>query len=673
MSERFSANTFSIPSQLIGSQSITDSASWAAAMVDSLAPSDDMGFSVLSLLRFADFEVDLRAGRLRKHGVRIRLQEQPFKVLTALLESSGEVVTREELRSRLWPADTFVDFDHRLAVAISKLRDALNDSAENPRFVETVGRRGYRFMVPVEPVTAAAEVIQLQRGREPPVAPPAQRKPTLWRPASMSVGVALLLVVVFFVLRRWRQSELTASAVPRISSIAVLPLENLSNDAEQEYFVEGVTDEIITDLAKLPGIRVISRTSAIQYKGTHKTLPEIAHELKVEGVVEGTVVRVGDRVRIRAQLIYAPTDQHIWAQAYERDLKDVLALQANLAQDIAGEIRLKLTPQQRANLAARPVGTEAHELYLKGRFFWNKRDPSGIAKAVDYFQQAVAKDPNYAPAYAGLADAYALSGGFNLVPVADAMPKAKAAAEHALQLEGNLAEAHASLGLIAPFLNWDWPDAQRHLQRAIELNPNYATAHHWYAEAYLMPMGRVDEAIAEMHKAQELDPLSAVISTDLGKELYFARRYDDAIVELRRALEFDPNFVSAHNWISDTLLERGDYPEAIAELEKTRPFREERVYARQSAYLHARMGRTVQARSELVKSLGLSKGKPVSSGALALTYAALGDKDNAFLWLEKAYAENSSFMTSLKFWTAFDPLRSDPRFVDLLRRVGLSQ
>src|SRR5215472_13164045 len=674
MSERFSADTFSIPSQLIGSQPITDSASWAAAMVDSLAPSYDMGFSVPSLLRFADFEVDLRAGRLRKHGVKIRLQEQPFKVLTALLESSGEVVTREELRSRLWPADTFVDFDHRLAAAISKLRDALNDSAENPIFVETVGHRGYRFMAPVEQVPAAAEVIQLQSGQESPVGLPAQRKSSLWRPASMFVGVALVLVVVFFVSRRWRQSELTVSAVPRISSIAVLPLENLTNDAEQEYFVEGVTDEIITDLAKLPGIRVISRTSAIQYKGTHKTLPEIARELKVEGVVEGTVVRQGDRVRIRAQLIYAPADRHIWAQAYERDLKDVLALQANLAQDIAAEIQLKLTPQQQANLAAaRPVDTQAHELYLKGRFFWNKRDPSGFAKAVDYFQQAVANDPNYAPAYAGLADAYALSGGFNLVPVTEAMPKAKAAAERALQLDGNLAEAHASLGLISPFLNWDWPDAQRHLQRAIELNPNYATAHHWYAEAYLMPMGRVDEAMAEMHKAQELDPLSAVISTDLGKELYFARRYDDAIVELRRALEFDPNFISAHNWISDSLVERGDYPGAIAELEKTRPFREERVYVRQSAYLHARMGQRVHARTELAKSLQLSKGKPVSSGAVALTYAALGDKDNAFLWLEKAYAENSSFMTSLKFWTVFDPLRSDPRFVDLLRRVGLSQ
>ena len=624
------------------------------------------------LVRFADFHVDLRAGRLRKQGVRICLQEQPFRVLTALLESSGEVVTREELRNRLWPADTFVDFDHRLAAAISKLREALNDSAENPRFVETVGRRGYRFMVPVEPVTPPIENGQLQAVPEPQPSVPAQRKSTVPRAAWTSAGLALFLTFGFFVLRHGRQGDVTASGVPRISSIAVLPLENLSNDPEQEYFVEGMTDEIITDLAKLPGIRVISRTSAVQYKGTHKTLPQIARELNVDAVVEGTVLRSGNRVRIRTQLIYAPADRHIWAQAYERDLKDVLELQASVAQDIAGEIQLKLTSQQQTNLAAaRPVDPEAHELYLKGRFFWNKRDQTGFAKAVDYFQQAIAKDPNYASAYAGLADAYALSGGLNLIPVAEVMPRAKATAERALELDSNLAEAHASLGLIAPFLNWNWADAKKHYERALELNPNYATAHHWYAEGYQMPMGRVDDALSEVHKAQELDPLSAVIATDMGKELYFARRYDEAIVELRRALEVDPNFVSAHNWISDTLLEKGDYSDAITELEKTKPFREERIYIRQTAYLHARMGRRAQAQAELAKSLQLSQGKPVSSGAVALTYAALGDKDKAFLWLEKAYTEKSSFMTCLKFWSVFDPLRSDPRFGDLLSRVGL--
>jgi TolB-like protein/DNA-binding winged helix-turn-helix (wHTH) protein/Tfp pilus assembly protein PilF len=630
--------------------------------------------SLQHLIHFADFEVDLRAGELRKEGVKIRLQEQPFRVLTILLDFAGEVVTREELRSRLWPADTFVDFDHRLAAAISKLRDALDDSAESPRFIETVGRRGYRFLLPVESAEAPADTVggsQTQASLELPAGTSRARESTWPRVALAGGALMLLLVLGFLLLRRWR---LTDSALPHISSIAVLPLENLSNDPEQQYFVEGMTDEIITDLAKLPGIRVISRTSAMQYKNTHKTMPEIARELNVDAVVEGTVLRVGNRVRIRTQLVYAPADRHIWAQAYERDLKDVLTLQANLAQDIAGEIELKLTSQQRANLAtAHTVDPEAHELYFKGRYFWNKRDQEGLTKAIDYFQQAIAKDPTYAAAYAGLADSYALSGGFNLVPVGQAMPRAQAAAERALELDSNLAEAHASLGLIAPFNDWNWADAERHYERAIELNPNYATAHHWYAEGYLMPVGRADEAIAEIRKAQALDPLSAVIETDLGKELYFVRRYDEALVELRRALELDPNFVSAHNWISDTLLEKRLYNDAIAELEKTKPFKEERVYIRQTAYLYARTGRRAEARAALAKSLQLSKGKQVSSGAIALTYAALGEKNESFQWLEKAYTDRSSFMTSLKYWSAFDALRGDPRFADLLRRVGLPQ
>jgi TolB-like protein/DNA-binding winged helix-turn-helix (wHTH) protein/Tfp pilus assembly protein PilF len=631
---------------------------------------------VHNLVHFADYEVDQRAGELRKRGAKVRLQEQPFRVLAALLESSGEVVTREELRARLWPADTFVDFDHRLAAAVNKIRDALEDSAQSPRFIETVGRRGYRFLAPVE----LGERLAAPNGNSPaqgvldlPALPPAGRK-IKWRLiAFASSALVLVLATGLFELHPWVRPGAALSTTPRISSIAVLPLENLSNDPEQQYFVEGMTDEITTDLAKLPGIRVISRTSAMQYKNTHKTMPQIARELNVDAVVEGTVLRVGNRVRIRTQLIYAPADRHVWAQAYERDLKDVLTLQANLAEDIAGEIQLKLTSQQQATWSTRSIDPEAHELYLKGRYFWNKRDQAGFTKAVDYFQQAIAKDPTYAAAYAGLADSYALSGGFNLLPVDQAMPRAQAAAEKALQLDSNLAEAHASLGLIAPFNNWNWADAERHYQRAIELNPNYATAHHWYAEGYLMPVGRADEAIAEIRKAQELDPLSAVIAVDMGKELYFVRRYDDALVELRRALELDPNFTSAHNWISDTLVEKKMYNEAIAELEKTKSFREERVYVRQTAYLYARMGRYSQARTALAKSLRLSQGKQVSSGAVALTYAALGDKNASFEWLEKACAEKSSFMTSLKYWSVFDPLRVDPRFGDLLRRVGLPQ
>jgi len=617
------------------------------------------------LIYFADFVVDQRAGELRKAGVKVRLQEQPFRVLAALLEASGEVVTREELRTRLWPADTFVDFDHRLAAAVNKIRDALDDSAQSPRFIETVGRRGYRFLLPVEWGGRLAEPNDNGQTKDvaapPPVLVPVARGIS-WRRSVLAAGaLALLLATGFLALRQWARPDATSSAVPRISSIAVLPLENLSSDPEQQYFVEGMTDEITTDLAKLPGLRVISRTSAMQYKDTHKTMPQIARELNVDAVVEGTVLREGNRVRIRTQLIYAPADRHVWAQAYERDLKDVLSLQASLAQDIASEIQLKLTSQQRADLrAARSVDPEAHELYLKGRYFWNKRDQAGFTKAIDYFQQAIAKDPTYAAAYAGLADSYALSGGFGILPVEQAMPRAQAAAEKALELDGNLAEAHASLGLIAPFNNWNWADAARHYERAIELNPNYATAHHWYAEGYLMPVGRADEAIAEMRKAQGLDPLSAVIATDLGKELYFVHKYDQALVELHRALELDPNFVSAHNWISDTLLEKRMYNDAIAELEKTKAVKEQRIYIRQTAYLYARMGRRAEARAALAKSLQLSKGKQVSSGAVALTYAALGDKDESFRWLEKAYTERSSFMTSLKYWAVFDPLRSDP-------------
>jgi TolB-like protein/Tfp pilus assembly protein PilF len=528
-------------------------------------------------------------------------------------------------------------------------------------------------MIPVEPVAPPVGTQQTKPALESAVA---QTQPGQFRTlmAWIGAGLALFLLLASFIFRHRSQPDVTASGVPRISSIAVLPLENLSSDPEQEYFVEGMTDEIITDLAKLPGVRVISRASAIQYKGTHKTLPQIGRELNVDGIVEGTVLRVGERVRIRTQLIYAPADRHVWAQAYERDLKDVLTLQANVAQDIASEIQLKLTSQQQASLiAARPVDPEAHELYLKGRFFWNKRDQSGFAQAVDYFQQAIAKDPNYAQAYAGLADTYALSRGFNTGPASEAMSKAKATAERALQLDPNLAEAHASLGLIAPFLNWNWTEAKEHYERAIELDPNYATAHHWYAEGYLIPVGRVDDALRQIRKAKELDPLSAAIATDLGKELYFARRYDEAIAELRRALEVDPNFVGAHNWISDSLLEKGNFSEAIAELEKTKPFREERLYVRQTAYLHARMGMHAQARIELEKSLQLSRGKPVGSGGVALTYAAIGDRDEVFLWLGKAYNEHSSFMTSLKYWSVFDALRSDPRYVDLLRSVGLPQ
>ena len=614
------------------------------------------------VIQFADFEADLDSGELYQDGRRIKVQERPFKILSILLESPGKVVTREELRRRIWPADTFVDFDHSLAVAVNKIREALGDSAEAPRFIETVGRRGYRFLgssarpqtVPILPKTDGP--------LPPPVAAQSSAPRAGWRTVALVMTIALLAMAVSGSLQIHKRRSM--ASVPRILSLAVLPLENLSGDSTQDYFSDGMTDELITDLAKLPSVRVISRTSTAQYKGTRKTIPQIARELNVDALVEGTVVRLGNRVRIRAQLIYAPADQHLWAEAYERDEKDVLALQASLAQEIARSIRLELTTTPQASLAAsHSVDPQVHELYLKGRYFWNKRDLAGLHKAVDYFQEAITKDPNYAEAYAGLADSYGLLG---------MMPEAKVAAEKALVLNSDLAEAQASLGVIAPFIDWNWADSRKHFERAIILNPNYATAHHWYAEAYLMPTGQVEDALAELHTAQTLDPLSPVITTDLGKDLYLARRYDEAVIQLQRALELDPNFVSAHNWLSDTYLEKQMYAEAGAELEKTKPFKEERVYIRQTAYLHARMGKRVEARRELARSLALSQGKEVSLGAVALVYAALGDREKTFSWLERACTAKSSFITTLKFWSVFDPIRSDARFTDLVRRVGLN-
>jgi TolB-like protein/DNA-binding winged helix-turn-helix (wHTH) protein/Flp pilus assembly protein TadD len=646
---------------------------------------------------FGDFIADLRANELRRNGIRLKLPGQPFAVLAMLLERPGEVVTREELRGRLWKEETFVDFNHSLNVAINRIREVLCDSAERPRYVETVPRVGYRFIASVSAdtppvaVDATAAVITIpgetpQKAEPAPVqAPPSPKPDKRWVRMRWYLAAITLVVVSAVVPYMGFRSSRWASPEQKIM-LAVLPFENLTGDPANEYFSDGLTEEMITQLAGLQPNRlgVIARTSVMSYKHSDRNIARVGRQLGVQYILEGSLrestvpggakapLSKSGSVRITAQLVQVKDQTQIWAQDYDRDLGDVLTLESEVSGNVAREIQLQLTSQQQDRLThPRPVDAEAHELYLRGRFYWNQRDAASFAKAIECFRLAIVKDPNYAAAYSGLADTYALSGGANLIPESEAIPRAKAAAEKALAIDADLAEAHASLGLIAPFLDWNWNEAQRHYERAIELNPNYATGHHWYAEGYLMPMGRVDDAIAEIRKARQLDPLSAVITVDLGKELFFARRYDEALNELRRGLELDPNFISARNWISDTLLEKGMYLEATAELEKTKTFREESVYVRQTAYLHARMGHQTEARAELAKALRLSQGKPISSGAVALTYAALDDKDSAFLWLEKAYEGKSSFLTTLKFWTVFDPLRQDPRFVELERRVKL--
>jgi TolB-like protein/DNA-binding winged helix-turn-helix (wHTH) protein/Flp pilus assembly protein TadD len=628
-------------------------------------------------LRFGVFEVDLRAGELRKHGLQVRLQEQPFQVLAMLLEHPGQVVTREELQKKIWPADTFVDFDHGLNKAINKIRDALGDSAESPRFVETVARRGYRFLAEVRPVDTPV------RGPEPPVEASSQAKQR--GPANLSGAVAgpkrvarplawgfSVLVLLLLISIAWTLYSRSRTSSP-IRSLAVLPLESLSGDASQDYFADGMTDELITDLGQISALRVISRTSVMPYKGVRKPLTQIARELNVDAVVEGTVLRSGNQVRITAQLIEARADKHLWAHDYEGDLQDTLALQNQVARAIAEHIRISLNPQEDAALKSkRVVNPEAYVSYLKGRYFWNKRTANGLKAAVAYFNQAVDEDPNYARAYSGLADTYALLGDWQyaVMPPKEALPKAKAAAVKALQLDNGLGEAHNSLAFCLDGFDWDFEAAEREFRRAIELNPGYATAHHWYAW-HLALVGKNAEAVTEMRKAQNLDPLSLIINADLAELLLIAHSYDESILQSRKTIEMDPNFGLAHNQLAQAYLQKQNTLEAIAELQKAIQL------SGDSPTCTANLARAYAAAGERNEALQLlrdlkQQSQPGYSHAseIAMVYAALGDQNQAMTWLEKGYEER--FNPGVLLRPGFDPLRSDPRFAQLQRRIGLT-
>ena len=627
--------------------------------------------------RFGTFEVDLRAGELRKHGLLVRLQEQPFQVLVMLLDHPGEVVTREELQKRLWPADTFVDFDHGLNKAINKIRDALSDSAESPRFVETVARRGYRFLAEVRDVDTTPAL-----GPEPRIEAPSQAKdhgpanlaegPEGHKPlgTSLAWGVALL-VLLLLISVAWALYPRNRTSHP-IRSLAVLPLESLSGDASQDYFADGMTDELITDLSQISALRVISRTSVMPYKGVRKPLAQIARELNVDAVVEGTVLRSGNQVRITAQLIQAPADKHLWAHDYEGDLRDTLALQNQVARAIAENIRVNLNPQEDAALkSSKVVNPDAYVSYLKGRYFWNKRTANGLKAAVAYFNQAVDEDPNYARAYSGLADTYALLGDWQyaVMTAKEALPKAKAAAVKALELDSALGEAHNSLAFCLDGFDWDFESAEKEFRRAIELNPGYATTHHWYAW-HLALVGRNADAIAEMKKAQDLDPLSLIINADLAELLVIAHSYDESIEQSRKTIEMDPNFGLAHNQLAQAYLQKQMYAEAIGELRKAIQLSGDGPGCTANlARAYAASGKRNEALHLLSDLKRQSQAGYSHAPEIAVVYAALGDKDQAMTWLEKGYEER--FNPGVLLRPGFDPLRSDPRFQDLERRIGL--
>jgi len=646
--------------------------------------------------RFGVFEINVDASEVRKHGLRIGLNGQPFQILVTLLERAGDVVTRQELQAKLW-LETTVDFDHSLNVAVHKIREVLGDSAESPRFVETLPRLGYRFIAPVEQVISIAPVSDLssEDRKQPQAVPPLgtdqldiaegalqrekhrpQKQKFPWHYWVVSLGTLIALVVwlIGFRASKARESFLGSPTAPRINSIAVLPFGNLSGDAEQEYFADGLTDMLISDLGQIGRLRVVSRTSAMAYKQTNKPLPEIARALNVDAVVEGTILRSGDRVRITASLLYASTDQHLWSRIYEEDIHDAFRVQREMALAIVNEIRGQLSPTEEQRWLRIPsVDSEAHLAYLKGRFWWNKRTEEGFSKAVEYFLQAIEKDPNYGPAYAGLADAYLMPAVRGFAPPHESYPRALTMVTKALEVDDTLADAHTTLGYIKKNYDWDWSGAEKEFQRAIALNPGYALAHQWYAHL-LSILGRGNEALAEAKQAQALDPLSTSTNRDVGLVLYRIGDYDQAIVELRNTIEIDPNFALTYITLSNVYFAKGMYPEAIAEREKAAAFSSD------SASILAGLGRMYALsgnKAEALKTLDalteLSKSKYVSPMDFVLVYAGLGDKEKAFLRLERAYEERSDALGRIKVDPVFDSLRSDPRLQDLVRRMGLPQ
>jgi TolB-like protein/DNA-binding winged helix-turn-helix (wHTH) protein/Tfp pilus assembly protein PilF len=643
--------------------------------------------------RFEDFTVDSDQKVLLRHGTPLSLTPKVFETLLILIENSGRIVKKEELMNRLWP-DTFVE-EANLTSNILQLRKSLGDNARQPLYIETVAKRGYRFIAPVAAEQQNGSVngddsnddarsrrITAFEGTESAATQPNRAKgsETLFRlsgsPWVAFVGITIVLIAAMGA--ALLRSRFLARPEPPNGRVmlAVLPFKNLTGDAAQDYFSDGLTEEMITQLGNLDTshLGVIARTSVMHYKSSEEPLDRIGRELGVQYVLEGSVRRESDKVRITAQLIKVADQTHLWAREYDRELSHLLSLQGEIAQEVADEIRLRLADKKLTEPAPRTSSSptyEAYDLYLKGQYFWNKRTPQGFRQAVDYFQQAANRDPAYARAYAGLANSYALMGGYSGEPQAEFISKARSAALRGLQLDENLAEAHTALALIVQNYDWDWQSAEKEYRRAIELNPNYATAHHWYAEQLAL-LGHFDEALRESERARELDPLSLIIATDNGTILYFSRQYDRAIEKLRAVLEVDPNFLHAHI-LAFVYVQKGMFADAQADLEKWRRVDDTPWSLAQSAYVFGRSGQQAEARRALEKLEQLNRRHQIDPAPILIAYVGMGNKDEALAWLEKAYSQHSNVLTTLKVDPAFDPLRSDPRFQDLLRRVGLAQ
>ena len=613
-------------------------------------------------IHFGSFQVNLHTRELRKNGSKIKLEGQPFQVLALLLERPGKLVTREELEQKLWAPGTFVDFEHSINAAVKRLREILGDSADSPHFIETLPRRGYRFIYPVDGGPIAAEVPRLAawwRAR--------------WVLGSLGI-VAVLGILLAANFGRLRGRLLPALVEPRIKSLAVLPLENLTGDPAQEYFVDGMTNALIAELAKVRGLKVISRTSVMHYKGARKTLPEIARELQVDAVVEGTVERNGNEVKITAQLIRAATDTHVWAASYARTHQDVLRLQADVAEEITRQISNRLSPVERTG-TSKPsvVDPEAYEAYLKGLYFSNRLIPNDLRTGLHYYQAAIGKDPNYAAAYAGLARTYMALSALGEMSGSEANARARQAAEKAVALDENLVEAHDALGAIAQLYDWDWNKAQREYRRAIDLNPNYASAHLGYS-SLLLTLGKPKESAEEVRKAKELDPLSLSTYSSGVLHLYATRQYNEALLEARRGLELYPDAPLLHDFLSG-IYAQTEQPRLAAEealkAEESWGASQERMAALRRANEASGAEGLWWKRVELNKKVAGQQ--YLNAFDIANDYALLGDRSETLDWLERAYRVRDARFPYVKFIPLFDSVRSDPRFQDLMRRMNFPQ
>jgi len=608
---------------------------------------------------------------------RIRLTPKAFAVLQYLAENAGRLVTQDELLNALWP-DTFVQ-PEVLKSHILDIRSALGDDAKHPKFVQTHTKRGYEFIAPVREESVPADAVRespLQelpsgegrlapardgRTDAPPHAKEANAHATRRLVAIIAVVIALIVIVGYAGFRGWFTGP---SAKPQFRSIAILPLQNLSEDPKQDYFADGMTEELTVDLGQVSALRVTSRTSAMNYRNSKKSVPDIARELNVDGVVEGSVVREGDEVRITAQLIDAKSDHHIWARSYTRGIGSILTLQREVAQEIADAISVEVSPQEKARLQrTSSVDIEAQDLYLLGAHLVSVGDPQ---QARDYFQKAIEKDPNFAQAYAALSHTYALLGGDGLIPYIEAFSKAKASAMKAIQLDEGLSDGHLALADAVANLDWDWGTQEHELKRALELNPSGASAHWSYAFA-LEKLGRTDEALVQLRIMQQLDPVSSQSAAETVEVEYYARHYDTAMDHLRRLDAANPQRVLLGFWFGVINREKGLYQDSV------RAFLTVGDHPHALGHMgnaYARWGRVTEARALIPRLQDHIRKNGIGTYEVSLIYAGLGDKDSAFEWLEKASEVRDKGLTFLKVDPCLDPLRSDPRFPALLRRVG---